>query len=45
MLHRYLHDGRAATLEEIWTLYGKARINTELVGDMTKISLTIWLNI
>ena len=20
----YLHDGRAATLEEIWTLYGKA---------------------
>lgn len=34
----YLHDGRAATLEEIWTLYGKADKHG-LVGDMTKNQL------
>ena len=34
----YLHDGRAATLEEIWTIYGKDDKHG-LVGDMTKIQL------
>ncbi len=34
----YLHDGRAATLEEIWTLYGKDDKHG-LVGDMTKNDL------
>ena len=34
----YLHDGRAETLEEIWTLYGKDDKHG-LVGDMTKIQL------
>ena len=34
----YLHDGRAATLEEIWTLYGKADKHG-LAGDMTKNQL------
>ncbi len=34
----YLHDGRAATLEEIWTVYGKDDKHG-LVGDMTKNNL------
>lgn len=34
----YLHDGRAATLEEIWTLYGKDDKHG-LAGDMTKNDL------
>jgi YVTN family beta-propeller protein len=34
----YLHDGRAKTLEEIWTLYGKEDKHG-LVGDMTKNQL------
>ena len=34
----YLHDGRANTLEEIWTLYGKDDKHG-LVGDMTKNQL------
>lgn len=34
----YLHDGRAATLEEIWTVYGKADKHG-LVGDMSKNQL------
>ena len=34
----YLHDGRANTLEEIWTLYGKDDRHG-LAGDMTKIDL------
>jgi len=34
----YLHDGRAATLEEIWTLYGKDDKHG-LAGDMTKNNL------
>jgi YVTN family beta-propeller protein len=34
----YLHDGRAATLEEIWTKYGKDDKHG-LVGDMTKNQL------
>lgn len=34
----YLHDGRAKTLEEIWTLYGKDDRHG-LTSDMTKIEL------
>jgi len=34
----YLHDGRAATLEEIWTIYGK-NDKHGVVNDMTKIQL------
>jgi len=34
----YLHDGRAATLEEIWTKYGKNEKHG-VVNDMTKIQL------
>ncbi len=34
----YLHDGRATTLEEIWTLYGKDDKHG-LTGDMTKNQL------
>jgi YVTN family beta-propeller protein len=34
----YLHDGRAKTLEEIWTIYGKEDKHG-LVGDMTKNQL------
>lgn len=34
----YLHDGRARTLEEIWTLYGKDDRHG-LTSDMTKIEL------
>ena len=34
----YLHDGRAKTLEEIWTLYGKDDKHG-LAGDMTKNQL------
>jgi YVTN family beta-propeller protein len=34
----YLHDGRAATLEEIWTKYGKGDKHGE-INDMTKIQL------
>jgi YVTN family beta-propeller protein len=34
----YLHDGRAATLEEIWTKYGKNNKHG-VVNDMTKIQL------
>ena len=34
----YLHDGRAATLEEIWTLYGKTEQHGT-VNDLTKIQL------
>jgi YVTN family beta-propeller protein len=34
----YLHDGRAATLEEIWTKYGKDDKHG-LAGDMTKNNL------
>jgi len=34
----YLHDGRAATLEEIWTIYGKTEEHGS-VNDLTKIQL------
>lgn len=34
----YLHDGRAKTLEEIWTLYGKTDKHG-LTSDMSKIEL------
>ena len=34
----YLHDGRAATLEEIWTIYGKDDKHG-LVSDMSKNQL------
>jgi YVTN family beta-propeller protein len=34
----YLHDGRAATLEEIWTIYGKAERHG-IVNDLTKMEL------
>jgi YVTN family beta-propeller protein len=34
----YLHDGRAATLEEIWTIYGKSETHGR-VNDMSKIQL------
>jgi cytochrome c peroxidase len=34
----YLHDGRATTLEEIWTLYGKTEQHGA-VNDLTKIQL------
>lgn len=34
----YLHDGRAVTLEEIWTLYG-GHDNHGVVNDMTKMQL------
>ncbi|MGQ9619933.1 MAG: YVTN family beta-propeller repeat protein [Bacteroidales bacterium] len=34
----YLHDGRAATLEEIWTIYGRDE-NHGAVNDLTKIEL------
>jgi len=34
----YLHDGRATTLEEIWTLYG-GEDNHGVVNDMTKMQL------
>ena len=34
----YLHDGRAETLEEIWTIYGKEDKHG-LVNDMTKNQL------
>ena len=34
----YLHDGRAETLEEIWTLYGKTEQHGS-VNDLTKIQL------
>lgn len=34
----YLHDGRAATLEEIWTLYGKTEQHGA-VNDLTKMQL------
>jgi cytochrome c peroxidase len=34
----YLHDGRAATLEEIWTIYGKEDKHG-IVNDLTKIQL------
>ena len=34
----YLHDGRAKTLEEIWTIYGTDDKHGK-VGDMTKIEL------
>ena len=34
----YLHDGRAATLEEIWTLYGKTEQHGA-VNDLNKIQL------
>lgn len=34
----YLHDGRAATLEEIWTLYGKTEQHG-IVNDLTKTQL------
>ncbi|MCJ7449477.1 MAG: hypothetical protein MUO72_17510 [Bacteroidales bacterium] len=34
----YLHDGRAASLEEIWTLYGKTEQHGS-VNDLTKIQL------
>jgi YVTN family beta-propeller protein len=34
----YLHDGRAATLEEIWTIYGKDERHGAL-NDLTKIDL------
>lgn len=34
----YLHDGRASTLEEIWTLYG-GKDNHGVVNDMTKMQL------
>ena len=34
----YLHDGRATTLEEIWTIYGKTEQHGA-VNDLTKIQL------
>jgi cytochrome c peroxidase len=34
----YLHDGRAATLEEIWTVYGTDDKHG-MMGDMTKMEL------
>jgi YVTN family beta-propeller protein len=34
----YLHDGRAKTLEEIWTLYGKTEQHG-VVNDLTKMEL------
>ncbi|MBG0857854.1 MAG: hypothetical protein IQL11_00015 [Bacteroidales bacterium] len=34
----YLHDGRASTLEEIWTLYGKTEQHGA-VNDLTKMEL------
>jgi cytochrome c peroxidase len=34
----YLHDGRAKTLEEIWTIYGKDERHGE-VNDLTKMEL------
>jgi cytochrome c peroxidase len=34
----YLHDGRAKTLEEIWTVYGKNERHGE-VNDLTKMEL------
>jgi YVTN family beta-propeller protein len=34
----YLHDGRAATLEEIWTVYGIDNRHG-MVGDLTKMEL------
>lgn len=34
----YLHDGRAKTLEEIWTIYGKTEEHGS-VNDLTKIQL------
>jgi len=34
----YLHDGRAATLEEIWTIHGKTEEHGT-VNDLTKIQL------
>jgi YVTN family beta-propeller protein len=34
----YLHDGRARTLEEIWTLYGKTEQHGS-INDLTKIEL------
>jgi len=34
----YLHDGRAKTLEEIWTIYGRDDRHG-ITGDMTKIEL------
>jgi YVTN family beta-propeller protein len=34
----YLHDGRATTLEEIWTIYGKEELHGAL-NDLTKIDL------
>ena len=34
----YLHDGRAATLEEIWTKYGRTEKHG-VVNDLTKIQL------
>ena len=34
----YLHDGRAVTLEEIWTIYGKTEQHGS-VNDLTKIQL------
>jgi cytochrome c1 len=33
-----LHDGRATTLEEIWTIYGKEELHGAL-NDLTKIDL------
>jgi cytochrome c peroxidase len=34
----YLHDGRAQTLEEIWTIYGKEELHGAL-NDLTKMEL------
>jgi YVTN family beta-propeller protein len=34
----YLHDGRAKTLEEIWTIYGKTEQHG-IVNDLTKMDL------
>ena len=34
----YLHDGRAVTLEEIWTIYGKTEQHG-IVNDLTKMEL------
>jgi len=34
----YLHDGRAQTLEEIWTIYGKDELHGAL-NDLTKMEL------
>jgi cytochrome c peroxidase len=34
----YLHDGRAKTLEEIWTIYGQNEKHGEL-NDLTKMEL------